>query len=176
MSQPDHRSLEMLAAALEMEKKGKEFYDRATETCRNELGREVFQLLGDYEIKHLDRIRQIHESLEAGQTWSEGLAVFKLPPDLGRLFRRLAQQKTEHIRADTGDLEALGVGIDFESASVKFYEDQLRQAAEPLEKKFLELMAAEEREHLKILTDMRQYYTDPESWFMEKDRISLDGA
>ena len=47
---------------------------------------------------------------------------------------------------------------------------------DPLERKFSELMAEEERTHLSLLSDMKMYYEDPESWFMEKERSGLDGA
>jgi len=34
----------------------------------------------------------------------------------------------------------------------------------------------EEREHRKILENLKYYYTDPEGWLMEKGRAGLDGA
>ena len=176
MNQAEERSLNMLATALEIEEKGKKYYEKAAATCRNQVGREVFEMLAGYEVQHMDRIREIHDSLKSGEAWSEKLAFFTVVSDLGGVFRDMTAKQKEHIRADTDDVEALGVGIEFESASVKFYEDQLELATEPVEKKFIELMAAEERVHLQLLADMRLYYTDPESWLLEKERAGLDGA
>ncbi|MDY6850502.1 MAG: ferritin family protein [Thermodesulfobacteriota bacterium] len=176
MSETTGTSLRMLAAALEMEEKGKAYYEKAAQTCRNELGREVFQLLKDYEEKHIERINEIYSSLKSGGSWSEDLILFEVPQNFKAAFRSLVPKQGERVKADTGDVEALEIGIEFESASVKFYEDHLDQAVNKLEKKFTELMAAEEREHLRILSDMRFYYTDPEGWFMEKERAGLDGA
>jgi rubrerythrin len=170
------RSMQMLKTALEMEEKGRKYYEKAAGTAHNELGREIFQMLGNYEVEHAERIQQIYESLKNGQGWKQELANFPVISDLGHIFARLAGQQKEHIRADTGDVEALGVGIDFESASIDFYEQHLSQAAEPLEKQFLKRMIEEERQHLNLLADMRMYYTDPESWLLEKSRGHLDGA
>ncbi len=176
MSEDRGRCLLMLSTALEMERKGRKYYDEAASTCRLEVGREVFELLRDYEVKHTERIQEIYGSLAGGGGWSEELASFAPSQDLGAVFRKLAAARSEHIRAETGDIEALDVGIDFESASVKFYEEQLLKATDPLEKKFIGHMVAEERDHLRTLTDMRYFYTDPEGWFMEKEHAGLDGA
>jgi len=176
MSAAQDKAMQMLATALEMEEKGQEYYLKASQTTNNEMGREIWKLLADYEVQHMERIKEIYDSLKAGQGWREDLALFSVPTDLGQVFRRLAKNQKEHIRADTGDIEALGVGIDFESAAIKFYEDHSALAEDPLEKKFVDLMAEEERTHLNLLSDMKMYYTDPESWFMEKERAGLDGA
>ncbi|MFH1090274.1 MAG: ferritin family protein [Pseudomonadota bacterium] len=176
MSASNQKSLNMLNTALEIEEKGRNHYDTAARECRNELGREVFTLLRDFEVQHVARIREIYDSLKAGGQWSPEASSFTVVADLGEVFRRLAENLKDKAKAEADDLEALQVGISFESASIKFYQDQATAAEDPLEKRFTELMAAEERGHLNLLTDMKQYYVDPESWFMEKDRIHLDGA
>lgn len=176
MSVKRDRSLSMLTAALEIEEKGKAYYEKAAQTCRNELCREIFQLLKDYEEKHIERINEIYKSLKSGGAWTEDLASFEVAEKLNTVFKSLVQKRAKRVKADTGDVEALEIGIKFESASVKFYEDHQSRAPDGPEKKFAELMAAEEREHLRILSDMRFYYTDPEGWFMEKERAGLNGA
>ena len=107
---------------------------------------------------------------------SKNPAADFLPLEMGEVFKALAQEQKEHVRPETDELEALGVGIDFESASLNYYRDQLALAEDAVEKEFLETMAAEERGHLNLLTDMRAYYLDPEGWLMEKGRAGLDGA
>lgn len=176
MPEKSERSLQMLAIALEMEAKGQDYYQKAMDSCGNHIGREVFKMLRDYEVQHVARIKAIYDSLKSGRPWSAQLASFEIPESLGTLFRSVADRQPEHCAIGTGDVEALNVGIDFEQASVRFYTEQLALADDPLEKRFLDLMINEERQHLQILTDMRYYYEDPESWYLEKDRAGLDGA
>ena len=176
MTQVSDRTMVMLKTALELEEKGQKYYQQAAETAKDELGRQIWKLLAGYEAEHIKKIHEIYESLRSGKPWSEDLASMAEAEDLGRLFYKIAEKQKEHIRADTSELEALGVGVDFESASVRFYQDHLIQAEDPLEKKFIEAIAAEERGHLNLLTDMRFYYTDPEGWLMEKERSGLDGV
>ena len=95
---------------------------------------------------------------------------------LGDLFQNLAGQEKKKIKAETTDLEAIDIGLDFESASVKFYQDHRAKAVDPIETAFLDQMIQEEKEHWKALKDTRYYLTDPEGWFMEKERAGLDGS
>ena len=92
------------------------------------------------------------------------------------IFRELAKKHASKIEAGSSELEALDMGIEFESAAIKYYEDHLKRAEKPLEPKFVEHLVEEEREHRKILENLKYYYTDPEGWLMEKGRAGLDGA
>jgi rubrerythrin len=176
MPQDKDQALSMLDTALKMEEKGRKYYQEAAEKTENPVGKEVWQLLAGYEVSHMSRIREIYSAIMGDQGWRPDAAEFHPSDDLSAMFRQVVERQAEHIRADTGDVEALETGIDFESASVKFYEEHLEKAEDPREKKFLEAMVAEERAHLDLLADMKLYYEDPESWFLEKDRVSLDGA
>ncbi|MBE9569830.1 MAG: ferritin family protein [Proteobacteria bacterium] len=171
------RSLRMLSTALDMEEKGKEFYEGAIETAKNEVGRDIFRTLMEDENIHMDRIRKIYASLSDNQAWSEEWKGLKVKhDDLGELFRQMAKKHGAEITADTSDLEALDIGIDFESRSVEFYEEQLTKAVDPLEQEFIRKMVTEERSHHAALTDMKLYLSDPAGWFREKEHGGLDGG
>ncbi len=171
------RTKGMLKTALEMEEKGKKFYDEAVKKCRNRVGREIFEMLRDDELVHMERIRKIYDSVTGGSGWTGDWKDFgTVHGDLGRVFRDLAAKHGRDIKADTSDIEAVDVGLDFEQASVKFYEEHLEGASEAGEKEFIERMVMEERTHHSTLSDMKQYLTDPSSWFIEKERHGLDGA
>jgi rubrerythrin len=66
--------------------------------------------------------------------------------------------------------------MQLENASIQFFQSQLDVSTDPVEREFLENMIKEEREHFVLLADLKYYYTDPESWFMEKSGARLDGA
>jgi rubrerythrin len=177
MTEKSERALKMLAKALEMEEKGKNFYDNAVSTCKNDLGREIFSMLGDDELVHIDRIKSIYSSLEGGAAWSDEWKSKKLSQgDLNPFFRELAEKHGKDIMADTDDISALDVGIDFELNSVRFYEENQAVAEDDREREFIEEMIAEEKNHHRLLVDMRLYLTDPASWFREQERGGLDGA
>ncbi|MBW2558860.1 MAG: ferritin family protein [Deltaproteobacteria bacterium] len=177
MSEDLKRAKKMLSTALEMEEKGRAFYERAVSTCKNDMGKEIFQTLMEDEDVHMVRIRSIYETLSGKQAWSEEWKELKVKhADLGGLFRNIAKKHGPKIVVDTSDLEALDTGIDFEMMSVEFYEEQLKKATNSLEQEFIRKMVAEERGHHAALTDMKFYLSDPAGWFREKERGGLDGG
>jgi rubrerythrin len=177
MSSGSDRSLQMLSRALEMEKEGKAFYEEAVSTCQNELGREMFRMLMKDELLHMDRIGKIYESLKGGEAWSEEWKSIEPDhKDLRVLFKEMASAHGTKITAKTSDLEALDVGIDFESRSVAFYQDHLSKAKDRVEREFIEQMVTEEKSHHAALSDMKLYLSDPAAWFLEQEHPGLDGA
>ena len=177
MSSDQDRSLQMLSTALEMEKKGADFYDKAVSECQNELGREMFRMLMKEELIHMDRILKIYEVLKAGKAWSDEWRSIKSEhKDIGVLFKEMASAHGQDITATTSDMEALDVGIDFESRAITFYQEHLSKAEDSLELEFLEQLIKEERGHHAALSDMKLYFSDSASWFAEMERSGLDGA
>jgi rubrerythrin len=170
-------SIDMLDTAMEMEEKGKAFYEKAVKTCGNFQCKEIFSSLMKDEVLHQSRIKRIHDTLTAQKCWTRDWEAIKgFKEDLNSLFRNLASQERGKIKAETTDLEALDIGLDFESASVKFYQEHRTKTTDPIEAAFLDQMVQEEKGHWKALNDIRYYLTDPEGWFMEKERAGLDGA
>ncbi len=177
MADREDRAVQMLAKALEMETKGKAFYEKASSTSTNALGREIFQMLRNDEIIHMERIRKIYESLNAGRAWSGDWKEMNVEHrDLQTLFTEMASEHGSKIKAEPSDLEALDVGIDLEQRAVAFYEEHLPETADPLEREFTERMIAEERSHYGALSDMKLYLSNPTAWFSERERGGLDGA
>ena len=56
MSDKNQAACNMLSAALEMEEKGKKFYDKSAQTCKNNECKEVFSMLSKEETLHIERI------------------------------------------------------------------------------------------------------------------------
>jgi len=177
MGTKNERALTMLSTALEMERKGLEFYEKTVAATTNEMGRQVFEKLRQDEVAHMARIGAIWASLDAGGSvtpeWTKFAPSVK---DLRAFFRGVVREHGKKASPDMGDVAAIDTGIAFERRAVEYYEEQLATAADPVERKFLELMVAEEKSHLDTLTDMKFYLTDPEGWFIEQQGTGFDGA
>lgn len=170
-------SIDMLAMALKMEEKGKAFYKKASNDCLNPQCKEIFSALMKEEVIHTSRIKQIHDTLTSAKCWTGDWETIKgSGENLDSLFKDLAKKAREKIQAQLNDLEAIEMGLDFELASIKFYEEHRAKSTDPQEKAFLDQMILEEKDHWKALKDTRYYLTDPEGWFMEKERSGLDGG
>jgi rubrerythrin len=177
MAELFERSLKMLAAALEKEEKGWEFYKDAAARCSNELGKEMFRRLMADEGVHITRIREIYASLQGGNAWTDQWKAHKGEvEDLQKLVAERIEKLGPKITAESGDIEAIDVGIQMEQGAIAFYADQLQKATEPLEREFITLMVREERSHFAALRDFKHYFESPDSWFIEKEHHTLDGA
>jgi rubrerythrin len=169
-------SIDILAAALEMEEKGRAFYKEAASSCHNLQCKEIFSALIEDELVHIRRIKQIHDSLTTSKCWTRDWETIKgSQKEVGALFKDLAAKAREKIKAETSDLEAVDMGLDFEQASINYYQDHRTRATDPLEAAFLDQMIIEEKGHWRALKDTRYYLTDPEGWFIEKEKAGLDG-
>lgn len=164
-----------VCTALEMEEKGKAFYEKAQTQCEQGMSKDVFTMLRDDEIKHIQRIREIEKALDQNGDLEQACHLDEQQDDLKKVFRDMAARSiSEKPCAST--VKALQTGIDFELALVKFYEEALQHAGEDLEKEFLRRMVAEEKAHYVLLSDLNYYYDDPEGWAMEQSKAGLDGA
>lgn len=171
------RAIEMIEEALSMEEKGKKFYNDVIAKCDNKLGLEIFKTLMADEDVHVSRIRTIYESLNSGKGWTNEWKAFKADHQaLKPMFRELARKYGKAMKGETSDIEALGIGMDFERRSVEYYEGASKKAEDPIEKAFIAKMIEEEKGHHAVLADMKFYLTDPASWFREQERTGLDGA
>jgi rubrerythrin len=177
MKASSEKARAMLSTALEMEEKGKSFYKKAHADCTNALGKEIFKNLMEDEDVHIKRIKVLYASVSEDKGWSSAWEnAHTAHRDLGLIFRQMAKRYGAGITAGAGDIEALGVGIDFELRSVEFYEDHLKKAADAVEKTFLTAMVMEEKNHHALLQDMKLYLSDPASWLRERERGGLDGG
>lgn len=169
--------VDLFCKALEVKEKKEKLYKEAMASCSDAVGRETFRILYEAEKEHEKALLEMQEALKAGKDWAE---VCRYAPPEENLFARLAQrisvEKDKLPEACTDEIKALETGIQLEEASIRLFEEKARETSDPSQKAFLERLSAEEREHRRLLQDLKFYYTDPQGWFMEKSRARLDGA
>lgn len=177
MAEGSDRALEMLSVALEKERKGWDFYKEAADKCTNDLGKELFRTLMKEEGVHIRRVKEIYEGLRGGKVWTQEWKAHKIEsPDLDKLVRERISKLGPKAKGETGDIEALGIGVEMEQGAIKFYEESLTKAVDALERDFVTCMIAEEQSHYRALADLKLYLENPESWFTEHEHHVLDGA
>jgi len=177
MAERTDRSLQMLATALEQEERGRDFYKEAVSKCKHQLGKEIFTKLMVDEGVHIVRCKEIYADLSGGRVWSEQWKSHRTESeDLQLLCRKRIVGLGPKVQADSGDLDAVKIGLEMEQGAINFYEDQLGKATESLERDFINCMIMEERSHYAALADIKFYFENPESWFVEHERHTLDGA
>ena len=166
--------LNALKEAVQMEVNGRQFYLEAAKKVKSEGVREILEYLAESEVYHIQRFKEIYQSLEKDPAWSESMAAFT-PPKHEPYVCVMAMTKDAQGSGGKDDLEALRTGIKMEECSIDHYTKLAKEINNPLARRFLMSVAHEERGHLLALQDMHNYLSDPSDWFYVKEMGHVDG-
>jgi rubrerythrin len=170
------RTIEVLQLAVQMEVDGKEFYQNASRKGSNKLAKELFRQLANEEDVHRKKFVEIYEALKRGQNWPD----VEPPSEKGKKIKSLFAEATKALgrafEVAESELSAIKIAMDMEVKSYNLYHSRSKESTLPVEKRFYETLAGEERGHHLALLDSYEYLSDPAGWFTKKEHWSLDGA
>ena len=63
--------LNALEVALNNEMREREFYHKNAQRTTNPLGKAMFQQIGDEELEHYERLKELHQKWEKQEKWPE---------------------------------------------------------------------------------------------------------
>ncbi len=166
--------------AIDLEKKGFEFYSQTAAKTNNPLAAAVLASLADREMVHLERIKRFYQELtgtkELKSDWLKGVLV---SPTKQELLRPIVDKLKDHLEqkfasnADTN--EAYKVAEGLEKDSYDLYLKLANEYPDPVTKQFYAALAKEEQQHFEILDETLQYLNRPGDWFREKERWLVEG-
>jgi rubrerythrin len=176
VSKQTEKRIKALEVALNNEAREKVFYLKHSRRTNNTFGKLMFQSIANDEAEHYQRILELHDRLKQEGKWPETLPLKVKETELKSALKKVIVSVDTSAQADTDDMEAVKIAIDFEAKGEKFYSD-LRDAVDnPREKEFYGMLASMEREHRLSLEDTLDYFKDPEGWYRIKEGHTLDGA
>jgi hypothetical protein len=141
-----------LRKALELEQRGKAFYEEAAERTVNEKGKEMYRSLAEDEVVHAQMIQRQIDALEEGAGWQlpdvapEGEVDLESP-----LFPEGEQELAEAVRPDANDRDALLFALQIENDSFDLYQKQAKAASDPNARRMYEYLTGAERTHFNLL-------------------------
>ncbi len=170
------KQLNALEVALNNELREREFYYQNAKRTRNPVGKAMFKQIGDDELEHYERLKQLHETWVKAKKWPEKVPL-KVKDTIVRDVLKDAVKKAGKMpKGDDDDLKAVRTAIDFEAKGEKYYAKLRDDVADPGEKAFFDLLSKMEREHFLSLKDVEELMTDPVSWYRKKEHHGVDGA
>lgn len=172
MSQQNRAEI-WLNKALELENRGRDYYLAASQKAAEKIISDFFQNMADMELQHIEAIKNIYAKLGNASCWLEKHNGPHGTQTVNKIFLDMSKHKP---KPEDGIVEVIEKCLAFEVEAEAFYKNEIPNAECSDEKDFLTAMAAEERDHQNILTDMKLYYTDPESWAEKMDNGHLDGV
>jgi rubrerythrin len=173
MDQKDR--LNALQVALNNETREREFYLKHAKRTKNALGRRMFQQIGDDELEHYERLKQLHQTWAKQEKWPETVPLKVRDTVVKDILLEFVKKVDTTAKGDSDDLEAVRTAIDFEARGAKYYADLRDSVSDPREKEFFDLLAKMENEHYVSLKDTEEYFIDPASWYRKVEHHTLDG-
>jgi len=168
--------LKAIEVALTNETREREFYLKNAQKTRNALGKFMFQLIGDEELEHYQRLKELHQKWLQQEKWPETVPLKVKDTIVRDVLKDFIQKMETSPEKDDNDLAAVRTAIEFEAKGALYYENLSNQVSDIKEKQFFKFLAKIEREHYLSLKDTEEYLTDPVSWFRKQEHHSLDGA
>ena len=172
----DKERLNALEVALNNEKREREFYLKNAKRTKNALGKKMFQQIGDDELEHYQRLKELNQKWTKKEKWPETVPLKVNQTVVKDILLDFLKKADEKSQSDTDDLEAVRTAIDFEAKGAKFYADLRDAVTNPREKEFFGLLATIENEHYLSLKDTEEYLIDPISWYRKMEHHTLDGG
>jgi rubrerythrin len=176
MDSEQARTLQVLQLAVRMEADGKDFYRTASRKSSNKLAKDLFRQLASEEDIHRRKFEEIYAALKRRREWPD----VELPLEKGKKIKSLFAEATEALggkfKVTESELEAIKMAMDMEIRSYNLYQSRSKETTLPVEKRFYETLAGEERGHHLALLGSYEYLSDPAGWFTQKEHWSLDGA
>jgi rubrerythrin len=167
--------LSALEVALNNEMRERGFYLKNANRTKNPLGKKMFQQIGDDELEHYERLKQLHQKWSKQEKWPETVPL-KVKDTVVKDILIEFLKKVDETKGDSNDLEAVRTALEFEAKGAKFYAEIRDSVTNPKEKEFFNLLSKMENEHYLSLKDTEEYFIDPVSWFRKTEHHTLDGG
>lgn len=167
--------LNALEVALNNEMKEREFYLKNAKRTKNPLGKAMFQQIGEDELEHYERLKQLQQKWKKQGKWPETVPLKVKDTIVKDILLEYIKKIDELSEGDSDDLKAVQIAIDFEAKGAKFYAKLRDSVTDPKEKQFFDLLSRIENEHYLSLKDTEEYFIDPKSWYRKVEHHTLDG-
>lgn len=176
MSRIDLPEKSALAAAIEMEKKGYEFFKRSAGNASDSMASEVFDFLAAEELNHIKAIEGFNARYLAGESADADLTIEALKAGKPKkAIEKLFEGLSKKTPIEGSDLEVYKFAMDFERMGETFYKKAEAQASDPNSRKLYGFLVGEERKHFKIVEACLSYFDNPEEFFHQREGWHLEG-
>ncbi len=150
--------VKMIKQAILNEIEGYEFYKMAGKQAQNTDVKKSFERLAEEELKHVEWLKQLFESMSSDQADTNLLESLPNPPTAG-IF------KWDSLDRDNAGIavSVFGIGMQMEEASVEFYKDAANKTGLGEAKKLYKLLAQWEQVHFEQFA--KEYESLRKDWW-----------
>jgi rubrerythrin len=167
---------EALAAAIEMEKKGYNFFSDTARKADEELAKEVFNFLAAEELNHIKAIEKFNQEFLSGVNIDADELIAEMEENKPRkTINELFKNLSGTVPLEGTDLDAYKFAMDFERIGGEFYKKAEAETDDPGAKKLFGFLVGEEQKHFKIVESCLLYFENPEEFFHQRESWHMEG-
>ncbi|MFH1362246.1 MAG: ferritin family protein [bacterium] len=166
--------------AIELEKKGYDFYAQTAAKTKNPLASITLNSLANRELDHLAKIKEFYQQIsgvkQLPSDWLKGIELFPTKKDLlTNIINKLRDNLDKKFETQEDINEAYKIAEGLETDSYNLYKKISDESTDETAKKFFAALAVEEQEHYDIMAESLQYLNKPGDWFKEQERWIVEG-
>ena len=153
----DFSGFEVLQAAMDVEKSGRQFYSEMSTRAKVESVQQLFALLAQDEINHLQTLKGMVPQFESGSFWqNEELILPYLKQFKAKELFPAQEQLEAVLRLKNADCAALDLAIEAEDRFAAYFKFASEQARSAEGRETFHWLSKEEERHAAILRERRE--------------------
>lgn len=153
--------------AMQMEKEGEAFYREIAAKTKNPGLQKIFTTLADEEVVHYNIFKQLFEKMPSKAAEANVLDKAK------SIFEEMKAAGSFDINDETPQTDAYKKAMDGEREAYTFYEKKAAETDDEGEKKILLTFAREERRHYRLLENVLDFVSRPDSWMADAEFVNM---
>jgi rubrerythrin len=170
----ERERINALDLALNNELNEHKFYMKNAERTTNPLGKAMFRQIGNEELEHYERLKQLHEEWTKRGKWPNTLPLKVRDTEIKNVLSEFVSKAETSAPSESDDLAAIRTAIDFEAKGMEYYASLRDAINDKKESEFFGLLSSIEREHYLSLKDAEEYFIDPAGWYRSHEHTGLD--
>ncbi len=162
--------VQIIKEAIKLEINGRSFFEFATETTQNELGKKMFTKLANDEIEHLKVFNDLFSTIIGGDEWKKFVSEQQRGDSaiIDSLKNRVKESKS------SSDIEAISIGMELEKKAIEFFEKSALETSDAKTGEICRKISEEEKFHYDLLQAQHDSLTNSGFW-MDSTQFKMDG-
>ena len=152
-----------IKTAIQMEKDGHSFYNKAAAQTSSEMGRTIFKGLAADELLHLEIFQKLFDEKIGKEEWYDLVNTSKKYVDIPIFPKDL--QVVEGANPDTNEIDALRIAMDSEQRAIDYYTNIRENSSDDQVNEIIDEIINQEKNHYRILEGEFHHINSTGFWF-----------
>jgi len=154
---------EAIQTAIQMEKDGYAFYQKAAAQTSSDMGRSVFEGIAKDELLHLDIFQKLFEEKVGKSEWDDLVDSSKKYQEIPIFPKDL--KEVEGVKPDANEIDALRIAMDSEKDAIDYYTEIWENSSDDEIKKIINEIIEQEKKHYFLLEGEFYHLSSTGYWY-----------